>query len=346
MNTRGRAARSVGPPDGLAPLQAPPLPAHDPADPVENAVIRGLSRSWPRRAAVKKKEPDLDELFDPDRDDYPESLMPFRTHPRYDALDEERRARLRAWAWIAYNKSVVDIEQYVVNPGFGVITSDVFGLGPGDTTTIGVMQAMVDEQYHTLMHQNANALTRRRRGWSLPDAVLPHGRTVRAHDAAVAAAADPRAAALVRFAYATVAETSISAYLGLLTGDERLQPVNRSTVAVHRRDELCHGSLAGELLTMVFDSLGAAERDRLLDLLAVGVDEFTASDLETWTAIVRHEAVPGGDGMMRDVAEFAANAPVVQDCSAIGRLGASLGVGADLGGRLTADRTAGSGPGA
>ncbi|WP_226438051.1 AurF N-oxygenase family protein [Rhodococcus yananensis] len=311
-------------------VRPPALPDHDITDVAESAVIAGLSRSWPRRAAVKKPETDLDALFDPALDDFPDELLPFHDHPRYLALDESRRARLRAWAWIAYNRNVVDIEQRVVNPGFGLILTDVFGVGPSDTVQLGVLQATVDEQYHTLMHHNANAVTRRRRGWALPDAVLPDCRTVREHDAAVARAADPRSAALVRFAYTTVAETSISAYLGLLTGSERLQPVNRSTVAVHRRDELCHGSLAGELLRMLLEVFDDTDRDALLDALAAGVEAFTGGDLTTWEAILRYEQIPGADTLLADTAERAATEPVVQDCSAIRRLCTDLGFGDDL----------------
>jgi len=308
-------------------LRPPELPGHDTGDPVAAAVIRGLTRSWPRRAAVKKSEPDLDALFESARDDFPDTLLPFHTHPRYLALDEPARARLRAWGWIAYNKNVIDIEQYVVNPGFGLITSDVFGLAPPDTVVVGVMQAMVDEQYHTLMHQNANALTRRGRGWALPDAVLPACRTLRAHRAELQRAVDPRHAALVQLAFTTVAETSISAYLALFTGDETVQPVNRATVAVHRRDELCHATLTGELFTTVFAELDAADRELLFDALAAGVDAFTGGDMTTWAAIVAHEQVPGGRELIADTAAATAHQPVVQDCSAIRRLCASVGAG-------------------
>ncbi|WP_416061113.1 AurF N-oxygenase family protein [Rhodococcus indonesiensis] len=316
-------------PASQGPLLAPALPDHDPYDVVESAVVRGLARSWGRRATVKKSEPDLDELFDPGRLDFPDELVPFHAHPGYRALDEEHRARLRGWGWIAYNKNVMDIEQYVVNPGFALITTDFFEVGPSDTVTTGVLQAMVDEQYHTLMHLNASAVIRRRRGWRMPESALPPCRTVREHRAAVAAAPDPRAQALVRLAFTTVAETSISAFLGLMTEDADLQPVNRTTVALHRRDELSHASLAAELLKMVFTELGPGDRAQLLAALAAGIEAFTGSDLGTWAAVVDAERVPGGREMLADVAA-APPRRVVQDCSAIRRLCAELGVADEL----------------
>lgn len=308
-------------------LSAPAVPAHDPADPLDSAVIRGLTRSWGQRAAVKKDEPDLDALFDPAARDFPRSLMPFAEHPRFTALDERQQARLEAWAWIAYNNSVIDIEQRVVNPGFGVFVTDGFAAGMHDEVLVGVLQAMVDEQYHTLMHHNANAVTRRRRGWALPDAVLPPCRTVRAHDEAVGRAETPRDAALVRWAFTTVAETSISAYLGLLTGDEAVQPINRATVAVHRRDELVHSSLTGELLALVFDELTARERRVLVDALAGGVEAFVGSDTRVWAAILAHERIPHAEELLE---VLAAGGAVVQDCTAIRRLGRRLGIAEDL----------------
>ncbi|MDV2475474.1 diiron oxygenase [Rhodococcus zopfii] len=311
-----------------AQLGPPSLPDHDPADPVESSVIRALTRSWGLRATVKKREPALDDLFDPALRDYPEVLIPFHAHRRYRDLDERRRARLRAWAWIAYNKNVVDIEQFVVNPGFASVTGDALGIGPHDTVVVGVMQAMVDEQYHTLMHHNASAVTRRRRGWVLPESVLPASRTVRAHREAVARAESPRAEVLVRLAFTTVAETSISAYLGLLTEDDTLQPVNRATVALHRRDELCHSSLAAELLKIVFADLGSTDRRVLLDALAAGIVAFTGSDTATWAAIVEYEGIPGAQELIAETSRGGGR--VVQDCSAIRSLCTELGVADDL----------------
>ncbi len=61
-------------------LRLPSLPPFDPADPVESAIISSLAGSWPRRAVVKRPEPDLDDLFDAEKADYPESLIPFRDH--------------------------------------------------------------------------------------------------------------------------------------------------------------------------------------------------------------------------------------------------------------------------
>jgi hypothetical protein len=45
-----------------------------PADPVENAVINRLAGNWHRRAAVKRQEPDLDDVFEQGRRRLPGEL--------------------------------------------------------------------------------------------------------------------------------------------------------------------------------------------------------------------------------------------------------------------------------
>lgn len=307
-------------------LRLPSLPPFDPADPVESAIISSLAASWPRRATVKRHELDLDDLFDADKDDYPDQLIPFRDDDRFRRLDEPTGDRIRAWAWIAYNKNVMDVEQYVVNPGFRLLSQDAFGTGLGDSLTVATLQAMVDEQYHTLMHLNASALTRRRRGWDMPESRLPYGPTVRHHHAAVAAADTPRESALVSLAYTTVAETSISSYLGLMTDDEQLQPVNRATVVLHRRDEYCHSSIAGELLKIVYERLARDDRRILLSGLADGLRAFESNDYGTWNAVMESEHVRHGVALVADAAHDAERRKLVQDCSAIRRLCDDLGV--------------------
>lgn len=307
-------------------LRLPSLPPFDPADPAESAVISALAGTWQRRATVKRSEPLLDDLFDPDKRDYPDQLIPFHDDDRFRRLGEPTRARIRAWAWIAYNKNVMDVEQYVVNPGFRLLSQDAFGTGLGDSLTMATLQAMVDEQYHTLMHLNASALIRRRRGWQMPDSRLPYGPTVRHHHAAVAAAGNPREAALVSLAYTTVAETSISSYLGLMTGDDELQPVNRATVALHRRDEYCHSSIAGELLKIVYVRLDGDDRRVLLGGLADGLRAFEANDYATWNAVMQAEGVRHGDALVADAAHDAERRKLVNDCGVIRRLCDDLGV--------------------
>ncbi|MFD8751227.1 diiron oxygenase [Kitasatospora sp. NPDC059577] len=313
------------PPRHPHPGPAPHLPEHDPADPVENAVIARLAGNWARRATVKRDEPDLDELFEPARPDYPEHLLPFHDHPAYLALDEEQRARLLAWAWVAFNKNVMDNEQRVVNPGFELIARDAFGTGLSETSVLAATQAMVDEQYHTLMHLNASAVTRRRRGWHLPEAELPLARKARRHAERLSGAGHRWQRELTTLAFATVSELSINAYLGLIADDPRVQPVNRVTATLHNRDEYCHSSISAEVAKEVCAGLDTERRAYFLDAVGDGMRAFGANDFTTWRRVVRLVGVAGGEQMMRDVEQDQGRTMLVQDYSALHRLCTDLG---------------------
>ena len=226
--------------DGLVHL--PGLPSFDPTDIAESAVICRLAGNWHRRATVKRDEPDLDALFEADRPDYPERIVPFRDHPTWQALPDELRSRLLSWAWIAYNRHTVLAEQRVANPAFALVMEGEFpGLG-GQDMEIALAQAMVDEQYHSLMHISASALTRRRRKYAFADSVLPESHTARTHQRLRAQCAERWQRSLTTLAFATVSEISINAYLDLLADDHEIQVVNSTTAKLHNRDR---GGVAG-----------------------------------------------------------------------------------------------------
>jgi alpha-N-dichloroacetyl-p-aminophenylserinol N-oxygenase len=306
------------------------LAEHDPGDLVENAVIARLAGNWHRRAAVKRSEPDLDELFERDRPDYPESLLPFRDHPSYRELDQVTKAKLQAWGWVAFNKNIVDIEQRVVNPGFQLLAEDAFDTGLSESMTIAVTQAMVDEQYHTLMHLNASAVTRRRRGWRMPASALPIGCKARRYQHRVAAAGDFEQRALSALAFTTVAEISINAYLDLVADNDEIQPINRVTATLHNRDEYCHSSIAYEITRAAYTRLNAAQREFFLGALAEGLEAFAANDYTTWRRIVELVGVPNGGQMLRDVADDPSRKRLLQDFGALHRLCGEMEVIDDL----------------
>jgi hypothetical protein len=310
-------------PDGPV---TPALPAHDPGDPVENAVISRLAGNWTRRASVKKAEPDLDDLFEPHRPDYPEHLLPFRDHPTYLALDEPVRRKLLAWAWVAFNKNVMDNEQRVVNPGFTLIASGAFDTGLGEAAVQAVTQAMVDEQYHTLMHLNASAVTRRRRGWHLPETALPLAKKARRHEERLAAADHLWQRHLTTLAFTTVSEMSINAYLDLMAQDDEVQPVNRVTAELHNRDEYCHSSISKEMAKAVHARLDPERRAYFVEAFGDGLAAFGAHDFTTWRRIVRLLDIEGGEAMMRDVENEPGRSLLVQDYSGLHGLCAELGV--------------------
>lgn len=297
--------------DGL--VEIPGIPAFDPTDRVENAVIRRLAGNWHRRATVKRAEPRLEDLFERDRPDYPERIVPFAGHPVWDGLPDETRARLLSWAWLAYNRHTVLAEQRIANPAFALIIEGEFPSLGGPALEIALAQAMVDEQYHTLMHLNASIVTRRQRGMALPDAILPQPHVTYAHERLRDSMPLRWQRKLTTLAFCTVSELSISAYLHLLSDDPDIQVINSTTVKLHNRDEVCHSSIAGELAKIVYEFLTPEQRRFFVDTMITGLAAFVANDYTTWQRILELEGVPNAARMIDEVREDGGAVNLVRD---------------------------------
>lgn len=214
----------------------------------------------------------------------------------------------------------MDIEQRVVNPAFTLLAADAFDTGLDESMAVAVTQAMVDEQYHTLMHLNASAVTRRRRGWWMPDAALPVGLKARRHDVRMIVANQRWQREFGTLAFTTVTEISINAYLDLIGGGDTIRPINQVTANLHSRDEYCHSSMAAEITKAVYARRGQEQGRVFLDALADGLESFAAHDYTTWRRIVRLVGVDGGREMLRDVEHDPARKRLLQDFAALYRL--------------------------
>jgi hypothetical protein len=314
------------PPDDGGWTPPPGAPRHNADDPIEHAVIRRLAGNWHRRATVKRDEPDLDELFDPDRPDYPEGILPFRDHPTYLALDPEKRSELLTWGWIAYNRHTIVAEQRVANPAFALVMEGEFPALRGEALNLSLAQAMVDEQYHTLMHLNASAVTRRRRRRPMPDTELPLSHTAIEHQRLRDSAGERWQRSLTTLAFATVSEISINAYLDLLADDREIQPINSTTARLHSRDEYCHAALSAVLAEVVFEQLDPVRRRFFLRMLVQGLAAFVATDYGTWTRIMDLAGVAGGHDMLADCQAEPGRAHLIRDYTGLHGLVERLGV--------------------
>ncbi len=297
------------------------LPSYDPANPAENAVITRLVRNWRRRASVKGAELDLDALYEPDRPDYPEGILPFHDHPTYQALNPARRIELLAWGMVAFNRDTMDIEQHLANPGFTLLLNGEFPGVAGEAAHAALAQAMVDEQYHTLMHLNSSAVIRRARGWNLPATALPMSyKAIRHLQLCEQTATDRFEQNLITLSFATVAEVSISALLDLIADDTEIQPVHSTTAKLHNRDEYCHASISAEMAKTVYRHLSAGQQHFFLTALAESLDAFAANDFGAWRQIVDMVDVPDGQGMIDDCQADLSRTRMLNDYSGLHRL--------------------------
>lgn len=291
---------------------------------VENAIVRRLADNWHRRASVKREEPDLHALFEPERPDYPVGILPFADHPTFVAAPEEQRRDVLSWAWVAYNRNTIMAEEEVANPAFFLILNDYFPGTANPLTHRAVMQAIIDENYHSLMHANATAVTRAQRGKPYPDDVLPDAYTARRLRQLHLRCSEPWERNVLTLAFATVSEISINAYLNLLADDRDIQPINRSTASLHNRDEWCHASITAEIAKDIYANLDRRQRAIFVRALPQALEAFVANDYGTWYRVVELVGLRDGRQMVRDCEQQAGRRRLVRDYSGLRRLAGDM----------------------
>lgn len=271
------------------------------ADPKDNMsrsrmMLDKLVGAWPRRAYVKK--PELEPFFEDGREDFLESLLPFRDMAQYQASSPEMKSKVLSCGWLMYNTKTVQIETDIVNPVcLSILNREMPGLYDS-TSHIAVGETMVDESYHVHLVEQASRLTRHRRG--LQDIAVPRFNLVRHMRQRQQEYNEPWQRRTVQFAAAVVSEIFISDYLHLLSDNTEIQPFNRMTVAAHRHDELAHSPLFKCLAQLFAGALDERERALFADVLPEPVLWFADRELDTWLVVLRQIGFPEADAMIRD----------------------------------------------
>lgn len=250
----------------------------------ERDLLVQLSRRWGKRVAVKKDELDLDGHFDPDRPDFPERLVPFRDIDAFAEADVDARQRILSASWIAYNMKTTAIENEIILPACRLMLDERVPVRHDEAAVSAIHQTIIDEHYHILMCHNAVGVTRRRRDLGSLHFDPCDWSVVTRREEYLAGLTGLRRD-LSDVAFALAAETTINAFLSGLSSDSGIQPMNRITVDMHRRDESGHAVIFRELTVELYRGLAPGERDFFREALAAGLRAFGAPDLAPWVAV-------------------------------------------------------------
>ena len=126
-------------------------------------IMDMMQDRWAAKAAVKKDFIDKDMEFDEELADFPSAMIPFWDHPDFQKHDAALRERLRSHGWVNYNNNTISAEERVVNPAFALMVDGSFeGLDVAGVR-YNVMQSLIDEHYHSLMHMRINDITIQKR---------------------------------------------------------------------------------------------------------------------------------------------------------------------------------------
>src|SRR5471032_10958 len=181
---------------------------------VDHQLVVRLNQAWTKRATVcSPQKTGVDETFDPTRPDYPECMVPFFHHAKFQALSDALKSAVLTWGWIGYNLRTVTAEEHVVNPALSVIANQYLGKDDWHFRE-AMQQTLIDEHYHTLMHLRAIERTKAERGLSR-ELDLPPSVTYLRLAALREELAEPWQRDLAAITFAVVAEISVNAYLDL-----------------------------------------------------------------------------------------------------------------------------------
>jgi len=289
----------------------------------ERDLLAQLVARWGQRAVVKKGELDLDGHYDPDLPDFPGHLVPALELPGAESLDDEALRQVLAAAWICYNAKTAAVEDKVVLPACRLMLEPRIPVRHDQSAAAALQQTIIDEHYHILMCENAVGVTRRRRGLQELD-FDPHGwAVVRGLEECLTGLAGP-ARDLAQIGFALAAETTISGYLSALATALDIQPMNRITTDLHRRDESGHAVIFRELACSLYIGLGPADRELFRNALATGLAAFYAPDFDPWVLVAR---AGGFEIEAGQLAELAAAKPVpARDTGTLQSLLRDLGI--------------------
>jgi len=283
-----------------------------------------LADSWSSRVAVKTGKLDIENYYDPSIPDYPPDLVPFAEDSRYQVLSAAIQQKILAGAWVVYNEKTIDIETSVVAPACELLLKGAFkGLDTSAAKRV-IAQTLVDEQFHILMCLDASLMTRKMH--SIEELQIPESLTVKELRKAKEAADGNRNADIIQLAFATVAEVTINAYLDLLASNNEIQPFNRETTNLHRKDESAHNKIFREVLKDIYKNFYENEKEIFITGLGQGLSSFIKVDLSAWQAILLFLEVKGVNDIVDSYIRKIGNKKMVRDYSGFRDLLSELGI--------------------
>jgi P-aminobenzoate N-oxygenase AurF len=132
---------------------------------------------------------------------------------------------------------------------------------------------------------------------------------------------------LVEIAFALAAETTIASFLSMISTALDIQPMNRITVDMHRKDENGHAVVFRELVTPLYRELGHDDRELFKDALVQGLTAFRAPDFDPWVTVAE---TGGFDISAEQLATASEKTTPTRDTGSLQLLLADLGVDSEF----------------
>ncbi len=266
-------------------------------------LLQKMANNWYKRAQVKQNIDELnqpEDHFDQSKPDFLVDLLPFKNHPYFQQAPAAVKQKILSCGWLAYNEKTVEIESKIISPACNyIIGREVPGVDDGISQQIA-SDTLVDEAYHVQLVINACRVTREQR--DLRELRLPNFALTTNMYREQSYYSEPWQKILIQLATAIVSEIFISDYLDLLANDQEIQPLNRLTVATHRRDEMAHGSIFKFLTQCIYSELNQEQKEFFIDVLPKPVRWFANTELNVWRSMLQQIGFDHAESMINDCA--------------------------------------------
>lgn len=270
---------------------------------VKETLIK-LPQLWRERATVNHGLVDHNSLrFQPQRADFPEALLPFRNHPRWEEAPDDLKAAALSYAWAIYNLKTVYVECDIVTPACEDLIKRPFGSAAARYELQQVMsEALLDEALHTKMSITAcNYIYRHR---NLVPLDYTKFNLVMWRERLLADCESEAKRRLAKFALATASETLITDYLKTLASDTDIQPICHQVTRSHAMDEWGHSSVFSIAAEHVVSSLSENERRWFASVIPKTVEMFSDNELGAWAAAFGLLSFPHCEEILGDTLEL------------------------------------------
>ncbi|ROS05524.1 para-aminobenzoate N-oxygenase AurF [Sinobacterium caligoides] len=260
---------------------------------------------WKNKSIVRsgrfKESPD--ELFDENLTDYPDNLLPFIGHPAYEALDDRIKSRIGSFAWIAWNKRVVDTEELIIGPALACLIANKTDITLKGIPKMAIRQAIVDEYFHSHMHDIAVGITIENRSLSQEDVeqLDKPALLYRRYQEVASDLPEQWQKDIALLVWCVIGELSIYEFLTFVSKDETVQPASRSLVGLHERDEAVHASLIQAVMEDNYQYLSEEQKSCFEACLPYGLSAFSAVDWVIWQDVLRISGVKDSEQIIKDV---------------------------------------------
>lgn len=266
-------------------------------------MLEKLSSLWNVRAAVNNESTPYGELiFDQNKLDFSESLVPFRRHPTWTSAPVEMKSRCLSYGWIIYNLKTIYIECDIVTPA----CEDIIKRPPLESRNREILQrvmseALLDEALHTKMSITAcNYIYRNRQ---LPYLEFTDFNLIRWRDQILSTCTAEWQRRLTRFGIACASETLITDYLRTLAEDDSIQRVCHEVTRTHAVDEWSHSSVFSFVACDIVHTLSVSERSYLQAVIGKTVEMFADNEFGAWSQALSLAGLDGHQAMLAECSE-------------------------------------------